>query len=58
MPASMGHHQFLQHLLAVLATDTLELKYFFTYFPFKPMTNNDGPGRGLYGPEGHGWQDL
>ena len=25
---------------------------FFYVFPMKP------PGRGLYGPQGHGWQDL
>ena len=27
-------------------------EYFFYIFPMTP------PGRGLYGPQGHGWQDL
>ena len=26
--------------------------FFFIFFPIMP------PGRGLYGPQGHGWQDL
>ena len=25
---------------------------------YKPMSDNDDPGRGLYGPQGQGWQDL
>ena len=29
-----------------------EKKIFFFVFPMKP------PGRGPYGPQGHGWQDL
>ena len=31
---------------------------FFKYFHYKPMTDNDGLGWGLYGPQGHDWRDL
>ena len=29
---------------------------FFMYFHYKSMVDNDMPG--LYGPQGHSWQDL
>ena len=32
-----------------------EFSYFFDY---KPMLDNDAPGRGQFGPQRHGWQDL
>ena len=25
---------------------------------YKPMADNDAPGRGQYGPQGHDWQEL
>ena len=25
---------------------------------YKPMTDNDAPGRGQFGPQGHDWQEL
>ena len=31
---------------------------FFMYFHHEPKADNDVPEDGLYGPQGHGWQDL
>ena len=31
---------------------------FFIYFHYKSMVDNDMPGGGLYGPQGHRWQHL
>ena len=35
-----------------------EKKIFFIFSHYKPMLNNDAAGRGQFGPQGHGWQDL
>ena len=36
-----------------------EKKFFSSYFTIynKPMVDNDAPGHGQFGPQGHGWQD-
>ena len=44
-------HCYTQNMNA-LGLVVLEKKIFFMFFP---MT---APGRGPYGPQGHGWQDL
>ena len=36
----------------------LQRRRVFMYFPNKSMMVNDMPGAGLYGPQGHRWQDL
>ena len=44
-------HCYIQNMKA-LGHVVLEKKIFFMFCPITP------PGRGLYGPQGHGWQDL
>ena len=44
-------HCYTQNMKA-LGLVVSEKKIFFYVFPMTP------PGRGLYGPQGHGWQDL
>ena len=36
----------------------LEMKIFLCIFHYKPMADNDVPGRGLYGPHGHDKEDY
>ena len=31
---------------------------FIFFFHYKSMVDNDAPGHGQFGPQGHGWQDL
>ena len=31
---------------------------FFIFSHYKPMLDNDAPGRDQFGPKGHSWQDL
>ena len=45
------HYTLLQNMKA-LGHVVSEKKIFFMFCPITPL------GRGLYGPQGHGWQDL
>ena len=31
---------------------------FLIFNHYKPMADNDAPGRGQFGPQGHDWQEL
>ena len=34
-------------------------EFFSSYFSnCRPVLDNDAPGRGQFGPQGHGWHDL
>ena len=35
-----------------------EEDFFFIFSHYKPMLDNDAPGHGQFGPQGHGWQDY
>ena len=46
--------------MEALALVVLKKKIFhvFPIIHYTPMIDKDIPGRGLYGPKGHGWYDL
>ena len=46
------HYDCYKQNMKALGLVVSEKKIFFIFFPMTP------PGRGPYGPQGHGWQDL
>ena len=48
------------YILSIQALDPVvsEKKMFSCYSYYKPIADNNAPGRDLFGPQGHGWRNL
>ena len=62
-PRGMIGRIYVEYHLTLLHTNytslvVLEKKIFKCFSHYKPMADNDAPGRGQFGPQSHDWQEL
>ena len=64
-PRSMIGRIYVEYHLTLLHTKytsfrpcVLEKKFFKCFSHYKPMADNDAPGRGEFASQGHDWQEL